>query len=70
MVEMSSTSDLVVGGCRLESVIGRGGMGTVYRATQLALGRDVAVKVVPAQGVETGVIERFQREARTGCCIW
>jgi hypothetical protein len=36
-------SGLVVGGCRLESVLGRGGMGSVYRATQIALGREVAI---------------------------
>jgi hypothetical protein len=69
MVEMSLASDLVVGGCRLGAVIGRGGMGTVYRATQLALGREVAVKVVPAQGVEAGLVERFQREARTAAAL-
>jgi Protein kinase domain len=69
MVEMSLASDLVVGGCRLGAVIGRGGMGTVYRATQLALGRAVAVKVVPAQGVEAGLVERFQREARTAAAL-
>jgi serine/threonine protein kinase len=69
MVEMSLASELVVGGCRLGAVIGRGGMGTVYRATQLALGREVAVKVVPAQGVEAGVVERFQREARTAAAL-
>jgi hypothetical protein len=69
MVEMSLASDVVVGGCRLAAVIGRGGMGTVYRATQLALGREVAVKVVPAQGVEAGLVERFQREARTAAAL-
>jgi hypothetical protein len=66
---MSLASELVLGGCRLGAVIGRGGMGTVYRATQLALGREVAVKVVPAQGVEPGLVERFQREARTAAAL-
>jgi hypothetical protein len=61
---MSLRSELIVGGCRLDTVIGRGGMGTVYRATQLALGREVAVKVVPAQGVEAALVDRFKREAR------
>jgi serine/threonine protein kinase len=54
----------VIGGCRLGSVLGRGGMGTVYRATQLALGREVAVKVVPASGAADADVARFQREAR------
>jgi hypothetical protein len=69
MAEMSLASEPVVGGCRLGAVIGRGGMGTVYRATQLALGREVAVKVVPAEGVEAGLVERFQREARTAAAL-
>jgi hypothetical protein len=66
---MSLRSELVVGGCRLDEVIGRGGMGTVYRATQLALGRQVAVKVVPAQGVEAALVERFKREARIAATV-
>lgn len=66
---MSLRSELVVGGCRLDTVIGRGGMGTVYRATQLALGREVAVKVVPAQGVEPVLVERFKREARIAATV-
>jgi predicted Ser/Thr protein kinase len=53
-----------IGGCKLGSVLGRGGMGTVYRATQLALAREVAVKVVPASGAADADVARFQREAR------
>ena len=36
----------VVGGVRVDAVTGRGGMGVVYRGTQLALKRTVALKVV------------------------
>lgn len=50
---------------RVDAVIGRGGMGTVYRAHDLSLDRPVALKVVSADVVEdTTTKERFVREAR------
>ena len=50
---------------RVVSAIGAGGMGDVYRATDTKLGRDVAIKVLPAEmAVDPGRLERFQREAR------
>src|SRR5205823_6892555 len=45
--------------------IGTGGFGRVYRARDLALERDVAIKVLhPALTADPGVIERFRREAQ------
>ena len=52
-------------GYRLEQVIGKGGMGTVFRATQLSLGREVAVKLLnPARIRNPAQIDAFLREAR------
>ena len=49
----------------LADIIGRGGFGTVWRARQLNMDRDVAVKVLPAQFMSLkDVVERFKREAR------
>lgn len=47
-------------------LIGRGGMGAVYKARQLALDRIVAIKLLPLEvSVDNDFAERFKREART-----
>ncbi|GAB3989159.1 serine/threonine-protein kinase [Nocardioides marmoraquaticus] len=49
---------------RITALLGQGGMGVVFRATQLGVGRDVALKVVPLQhSDDTGFRQRFTREA-------
>lgn len=51
---------------RIERQLGRGGMGAVYLAHELALDRDVAIKVLPPDLASTPELrERFTREART-----
>jgi serine/threonine-protein kinase len=60
------TPQIIAGRFRVECEIGRGGMGTVYRASQLGLERPVAVKILKQEfAAYPEVAERFMREART-----
>ena len=54
---------------RLDSELGHGGMGTVYRATDLELQREVAVKVLSATSHTAEARERLIREARAAAAL-
>ena len=54
---------------RLDSELGRGGMGTVFRATDLELQREVAVKVLSATYQNPDARERLIREARAAAAL-
>src|SRR5262245_8327454 len=63
---MILTVGATLGPYEVAALIGAGGMGEVYRATDINLGRDVAIKVLPdafAQDPER--VARFEREAKT-----
>jgi serine/threonine-protein kinase len=60
----------LIAGCRIEGIVGRGGMGVVYRATQLSLERPVALKAIaPEYAGDVTFRERFKRESRIAASI-
>ncbi len=62
---MTLTAGTRLGPYEIVSPLGAGGMGEVYRARDTRLGREVAVKVIPAHlSGEADALARFEREAR------
>jgi eukaryotic-like serine/threonine-protein kinase len=62
---MNELAGQSLGGYQLEEEIGRGSMGMVYRGKQIALGREVAIKVLPrALARDASYVARFIREAQ------
>jgi hypothetical protein len=67
---MSPDVGTQLAGYRIDGVLGRGGMGVVYRATELALDRPVALKLIaPELAGDRGFRERFLRESRLAASI-
>ena len=63
---MSLAPGTRLGNYEIVSPLGAGGMGEVYRATDSRLGRDVAIKVLPADvAADPDRLARFEREAKT-----
>src|SRR4051812_39172003 len=62
---MNLTPGTKLGPYEVVAFIGAGGMGEVYRAKDLRLGRDVAIKILPASfAADADRLRRFEQEAR------
>ncbi len=73
-MDVRRSSDAIVGsqlaGYRIEALIGRGGMGAVYRVEEIELGRNVALKVIASELAEDERFrERFLRESRIAASL-
>ncbi|MEM9863694.1 MAG: serine/threonine-protein kinase [Myxococcota bacterium] len=68
--DLRRPGDIVAGRYRIEGTLGEGGMGAVFRATQLGLERSVALKLIlPEKAASERARRRFVREARITASI-
>ncbi len=66
---MTSAGDIIAGRYRIDAPLGEGGMGAVFSATHLELGRVVAVKVLRSDDPSEQALERFMREAKSAASV-
>jgi serine/threonine protein kinase len=67
---MSLSAGVRLGPYEIVALVGAGGMGEVYRARDPRLGRDVAVKVLPAAfAADADRLQRFEQKARAAAAL-
>ena len=67
---MTLTAGTKLGPYDIESMLGAGGMGEVYRARDARLNRTVAIKVLPASfSADADRMQRFMQEARAAAAL-
>src|SRR6185503_16671618 len=67
---MSLIAGQRLGPYEIVAIIGAGGMGDVYRARDPRLGRDIAIKVLPAAfSADADRLHRFEQEARAAAAL-
>jgi len=69
MPETYSAGRVIGGRYRIVSALSQGGMGAVYLAQQISLGRDVALKIILDRQEDPELIKRFDIEARQVCLL-
>jgi eukaryotic-like serine/threonine-protein kinase len=70
LVQHTPAPDFIDDRYELESVIGEGGMGTVYKAKHLLLNRLVAIKLLKHQACSSPkAVRRFQQEAKAATAL-